>query len=81
MNGVLDEALTLVIPTGMTRDMNKRDLTNLMTSYGIIEQAKSDFLAQLITFEEYIDLCNSHQINVDSYMETIEHNLVQLKVL
>jgi len=76
-----DKALTLVIPCGTTRDMNHQDNLKLMNSYGIIEQAKDSLLAQQITFEEYICLCEQHEINVDSYMETIEHNLVELKLI
>lgn len=78
---VLDEAMSLVIPCKMTRDMNTSDLNNLMESYGIIEKAKDCFLDGQITFEEYICLCEKHELNVDSYMKTIEHNLVQLKLI
>lgn len=81
MESLIKESLSLAIPSQMTRDMNMSDLDRLTASYGIIEQARDSFLAQEITFEEYIDLCNSHQVNVDSYMETIEHNLVELKLM
>ena len=77
----VDLALTLVVPGVATREHDHKDLEKLMTSYGVIEQAKDSFLNREITFEEYIDLCNSHQVNVDSYMETIEHNLVELKLI
>jgi hypothetical protein len=72
---LLDKALTLVIPSTATRDDNDRDLDNLMKSYALAEQAKDAFLAQEVTFDEYLQLLESHQVNVDSYMETIEHNL------
>jgi hypothetical protein len=72
---LLDKALTLVIPSTATRDDDDRDLDNLMKSYALAEQAKDAFLAQEVTFDEYLQLLESHQINVDSYMETIEHNL------
>ena len=78
---LVEKALTLAIPSAMTRDMNKSDLSKLTASYQIIEIAQSDFLAQRITFEEYIDLCNSHQVNVDSYMESIECNLIQFNLM
>lgn len=77
----IDTALALVVPSNTTRDYNLKDLENLMESYGIIEKAKDSFLDGQITFEEYICLCEKHEMNVDSYMETIEHNLVQLKLI
>ena len=77
----VDKALTLVVPTNATRDHNRKDLENLMETYGIMEKAKDSLLDGEITFEEYISLAQQAEINVDSYMKTIEHNLIQLKVL
>jgi hypothetical protein len=77
----LDCALALAIPSASTRDCNHNDLVKIMTSYGVIEKAKDAFLAQEIDFEEYIQLCEMHEVNVDDYMDTIEHNLVELKLI
>ena len=77
----LEKSLAIAIPTIATKDHNKSDLEKLMTSYQIIEQAKDSFLAQEISFEEYICLCEKHEVNVDSYMETIEHNLVHFNLM
>ena len=79
--GKIDKALTLVIPTAATKDHNRQDLIALMETYGVMEQAKNDLLDSKITFEEYLSLAEKAEINIDSYMETIEHNLIQLKVL
>ena len=77
----ISTALSLAIPTSSTKDHNNNDLVKLMTSYGIIEQAKNYFLDGEISFEEYICLCEKHEVNVDDYMETIEHNLIELKLM
>lgn len=77
----LDRALTLVVPSGATKDHSASDTVKLMESYGIIEKAKDAFLAQEITFDEYLQLCELHRINIDSYMETIEANLIQLSLM
>jgi len=76
----IDRALTLVIPAGFSRDMNLKDCNNLMKSYGIMEQAKDSLLNREITPDEYFSLCEQHNVNVDSYMESIEHNLMVLGV-
>lgn len=77
---LLDKVLTLIIPGTATRDMNNRDLDNLLKSYALAEQAKESFLSREITFDEYLQLLESHQINIDSYAESIEHNLQEFKV-
>lgn len=77
----LDKALAIGIFSGATRDYDSNDLLKLMKSHTILEQAKDAFLSQEINFEEYISLCESHQVNVDLYMETIESNLTKLKLI
>ena len=78
---ILDSTLSLVIPTNIIKEMSKRDITNLMQSYKLMESAKDAFLAQEITFDEYLQLCETHEFNVDSYLETVESNLEYFKVL
>lgn len=77
----VDTALSLVIPSSFTKDHSYKDTVKLIESYGILEKAKNAFLNCEITFEEYICLCEKHEMNVDSYMETVEHNLVQLRLI
>lgn len=77
----LDRVLTLVISSDATKDHDSSDTFKLMESYGIIEKAKDAFLSQEITFDEYLQLCELHEVNVDGYMKTIEHNLVELKLM
>lgn len=78
---VLDTALSLVIPVGATRDMNGGDIGKLMESYGLMEKAKDAFLAQEVTFDEYLQLCEIHGFNVDSYLETVESNLEHFRLI
>jgi hypothetical protein len=77
----LDSALTLDIPVISTLDHNQSDLSKLMDSYGILEIARGDLIKGEITFDEYICLCEMHEVNIDSYLETIETNLVELHLL
>ena len=77
----IDRSLVLVIPASTTKDHNHQDLVNLMETYGVLEKAKDALLNQEITFEEYISLCEKAEINIDSYLEIIEHNLIQFKLL
>jgi hypothetical protein len=78
---MIDNALTLVIPSSSIQDHDGSDLDKLIATYGILNIAKDDFLAQKLTFDEYMQLVESAEINVDSYMESIEINLVALKLM
>ena len=78
---MIDQALTLVIPGTATRDMNGSDLSNLIETYKIAEEAKDAFLEREITFDEYMQLLESAQMNVDSYMTVIESNLETMRLL
>lgn len=80
-NHILDSALTLVVPTGMTKEMSKRDVEKLMQSYQLMQEAREAFLSQEVTFDEYLQLCEVHDFNVDSYLETVESNLQHFRVL
>lgn len=78
---MLDQALSLVIPGTATRDMNASDLDSLLQTYKIAEEAKDAFLEREITFDEYMQLLESAQMNVDSYMTVIESNLETMRLL
>ncbi len=78
---LLEKSLDLGVTVAATRDHNRDDLINLMESYKIIEIARDDFLNNEISFDEYLQLCELHQVNIDSYADTIEHNLRHLGLL
>ena len=69
------------LPVSTTRDHSHKDLVNLMETYGVLEKAKDAFLAGEITFEEYISLCEKAEVNIDSYLEVIEHNLIEFNLM
>ena len=77
----INKSLSLVVPTSTTRDHDKKDLVNLMETYGVLEKARDAFLKREITFEEYICLCEKAEVNIDSYLKIIEHNLIQFELL
>lgn len=72
---IVDTVLTLIIPSGATRDMNSSDLDNLLQSYALAEKAKDSFIEGEVTFDEYLQLLESHQINVDTYCDAVESNV------
>lgn len=78
---LINNALTLVVPTGNAEGMSKTELVDLMESYGLMEQAKDSFLAGKITLDEYLQLCEIHNFNVDSYLETVEDNLEHFRLI
>jgi hypothetical protein len=53
----------------------------LLDTYALAEQAKDAFLKREITFDEYIQLLETAQMNVDDYMEAVESNLETLRLL
>ncbi len=78
---MLEKALNLVIPGSAARDMNDSDLDGLINTYAVVELAKDDFLAQKISFQEYIDLLETAQVNIDGYLATIENNLEEMTLI
>lgn len=70
---ILDKALAIVVPAKAIRDYSDKDLDDLLESYRLAEIAKDSFLDGEISFDEYMQLLECHQINIDSYLETVEH--------
>lgn len=61
--------------------MNDSDFDRLLETYKLAEEAQEAFLKCEITFDEYIQLLESAQMNVDDYMKTVESNLETLRLL
>ena len=72
---MLDNILQLAIPTSFSRQLSRPQLQQVMKSYGIVEGALQDFKRGLLTWSEYLDLLETHQVNIDSYLNTVDHNL------
>jgi hypothetical protein len=78
---MLKDPLTLIIPGSAIKGMNDSDVQRLLDTYALAEQAKDAFLKREITFDEYIQLLETAQMNVDDYMEAVESNLETLRLL
>ena len=81
LSNILKTSLILGIPTTGTAQMEQADINKLMQSYQLMLEAQDSLLAQEITFDEYLQLCEVHDFNVDSYLQTVENNLTILRVL
>lgn len=75
------KALDLVIPARLSRELSPSEMDKLLTSYGLVKQALNDFLQAKLTWEEYLEILEMHQINIDSYLNTIDYNLTKIGVL
>lgn len=53
----------------------KSDLDKVVRSHMLIQQARDDFLEGRLTWSEYLELCESHELNIDTYLNTVEDNL------
>ena len=72
---MLDNILQLAIPTSFSRQLSRQQLQNVINSYAIVEQALKDFNRGRLTWSEYLDLLEAHEVNIDSYLNTVDHNL------
>jgi hypothetical protein len=62
--------MILVVPGGYGGD----EYDNLMEDYGQCSQALQDFLDKKIDFDEYTDILKERDIDMDSYLTTVENN-------
>jgi len=72
---MFEQAFSLVIPSSLARECNDKDLDTLLESYRLAGVAKDSFLDGEVTLDEYMQLLECHEINIDGYLETVEHNL------
>jgi len=56
------------------------ELHALVKSQMLVQQARDDFLAHKLTVDEYLDLLDEHQINVDSYVKNVNQNLAVIGI-
>jgi hypothetical protein len=69
------DILEVAISTKSIKDMREDEINNLVQSHALIQQARDDFLNNLLTWEEYLDLVEYHEVNMDSYLDIVEENL------
>lgn len=75
---IAKDILDLAIPTRVAKEFNQSDFDKLFQSYNLAKLARDDFLAGELTWEEYLNLLELHQINIDSYLSNLELNLHEL---
>lgn len=51
------------------------EIHKIVLSHQIIQNARDDFLEGLISFDDYLALCESHNVNVDLFLGTVKENL------
>lgn len=59
----------------------KYEIKKIVLSHQIIQQARDDFLNGLLTPSEYLELLDSHQVNVDLYMTNLQNNLQEIGIV
>lgn len=72
------QVLDLVIPVSISSKLTNSELTNLLESYQLAKNAMHDFIQGKLTWVEYLELLELHQVNIDSYLDNLDHNLHQI---
>lgn len=62
-------------------DCNYSDLIGVVKNLEIANEALDAFLAQEITFDEYLELLDMAQVNIDEYLGLVEQNLIEARLL
>lgn len=62
-------------------DCNYSDLIGVVKNLEIANEALDAFLGQEITFDEYLELLDMAQINIDEYLGLVEQNLTKARLL
>lgn len=74
---ILNTQINLTAIKGASFD----EIEKLALSQMIIEQARDDFLEGRLAFWEYLELCESHELNIDTYLDTVENNLNSIGII
>jgi hypothetical protein len=69
---ITNPAIRAITPV---ENLSRSELGQLWRIYRILDQARSDFLNQLLTVDEYLDLLFSSGVNVDQYLHIVHQNL------
>ena len=64
-----------------TKGMSKSDISKMVQSHFLIQQARDDFLAGDMAWWEYLELVEMHNVNMDSYLNTVEDNLHDIGII
>jgi hypothetical protein len=69
------DILEVAISTRDIKDMRTDEINKLVESHALIQLARDDFLHGYLTWEEYLDLVEYHNVNMDSYLDIVAENL------
>lgn len=81
MPNLIKQLFSTQIHTDGLQGASWDEINRLVSSQKLTEIALDDFLAQRITFDEYLELLNMHEVNVDSYLNNLEANFKEIKIL
>lgn len=74
---LLDVGINLVILQGASH----HEMERVVTSHMIMQKARDDFLLGLLSSSEYLELLDSHEINIDLYVDNLENNLNRVGII
>jgi len=77
----LEQLMAVQINCEQIKGGTKQNYIDLAASYGLIEEGRKAFLDGEITFLEYCDLLDQHDVNVDFYNQNLERNLRRFKLM
>lgn len=75
---IASQVLDLVIPVGASSSLSSSELSSLLESYHLAKSAMNDFIRGQLTWVEYLELLELHEINIDSYLDNLDRNLIQI---
>ncbi|BAU65662.1 hypothetical protein STA3757_30510 [Stanieria sp. NIES-3757] len=78
---MIKDLLELEVNIEALNDHNDNDIKNVLIRLDICREALDAFLAQEITFEEYLDLLKTAEVNIDDYLINTEQNLIKARLL
>ena len=76
---MLDSILELKILT--TEGMTDDESTKLIDQLECAELAKQRFIDGSINFEDFLDILELCEVNIDDYLITVEENLIEERII
>jgi len=77
MEKLLGVEINSITLTGCSRS----EMSSVIYRYDLCNQALQAFMAQEISFEEYLDILETAEVNIDDYLEVTEQNLQVAKLI
>lgn len=74
---LLDVEINIFTLQGASQD----DLNKIVQSHALMQRARDNFLLGRLAWWEYLELCESHELNIDAYLNTVENNLNSIGII